>query len=87
MGVEGWELRRLFKIQQEQRDDATPKYDAKYKQMSIERHLNSEMLYLLTWLDFYQQISNLERKLPSDTYVWKAVKSFSVSDSPASCQS
>lgn len=47
--------------------------------MRSEKHLNFEMWYLPTLLDFYQQISNLERKLPSDASVCKAVKPFSVS--------
>lgn len=50
--VAGWELRHLFKIQQEQRGDAAPKHDIKDKLISSEKHLNSEMQYLLTLLDF-----------------------------------
>lgn len=56
--VAGWEWRQLCKIQQEQREDAAPKHDAKDQLMRSEKHLKSEMLYLLTLLDFYQQISN-----------------------------
>ena len=82
-----WELRHLFKIQQEQGGVAAPKHNVKDKLMRSEKHLNSEMQYLLTLLNFYQQNSNLERKLSCDTCVWKAVKSFSVRDTPASCQS
>lgn len=67
--VAGWELRSLFKIQLEQRGHAAPKHNVKDKLMRSEKHLNSEMQYLLTLLDFYQQISNLERKLSSDTCV------------------
>lgn len=69
VGVAGWDLRHLFKIQQEQRGDAAPKHDVKDKLMRSEKHLNSEVQYLLTLSDFYHQISNLERNLSSDTCV------------------
>lgn len=73
------ELRHLIEIQLEQRGDSAPNHDVKDNLMRSEKHLSFEMQYLLTLLDFYQQISNLERKLSSDASVCKPVKSFSAS--------
>lgn len=87
MDVEELELRHLTEIQLEQRGRSAPNHDVKDNLMRSEKHLNFEMRYLLTLLDFYQQISNLERKLLSDASVCRAVKSFCVSGSPAACQS
>lgn len=87
MDVEELELRHLIEIQLEQRGRSAPNHDVKDSLMRSEKHLNFEMRYLLTLLDFYQQISNLERKLLSDASVCRAVKSFRVSGSPAACQS
>lgn len=85
--LEEQELRHLIEIQLEQRERSAPNHDVKDNRMRSEKRLNFEMQYLLTLLDSYQQISNLERKLSSDASVCKAVKSFSVSGSPAACQS
>lgn len=87
MDVMEWELRHLIEIQLEQRGHSVPNHDVKDNLMRSEKQINFEMQYLLTLLDFYQQISNLERKLSLDASVCKAVKSFRVGDSPAACQS
>lgn len=81
------ELRGLIEIQLEQRGHSVPNHDVKDNLMRSKKQINFEMQYLLTLLDFYQQISNLERKLSLDASVCKAVKSFRVGDSPAACQS
>lgn len=58
VGVEEQGLRHLIEIQLEQRGYSAANHDVKDNLMRSEKRLNFEMQYLLTLLDFYQQISH-----------------------------